>query len=186
MLLHHLECWPEISWCRVCTFQHSTVEIKTIPFLTLGLISDSQLIELFSFHDTNTSNTLLSKYFSHLQGCHYRGLRPVSQSQMPPYPPHLCGQQLHFGQVHKQGSQGQRGEHKSHTASSTWESPAASSVTAPTFLSHFPSSKRYGLNPMYIYERLTTRLCRPSTAFSKLGSNLIAPANLPVFLGFAG
>jgi len=42
------------------------------------------------------------------------------------------------------------------TPSSSLESLAASTITAPTFLPHFPSSKRHGPDPTGIYEHLTT------------------------------
>lgn len=65
------------------------------------------------------------------------------------------------------------------------ESSAASTITVPTFLSRFPSEKAWAKSYWYIRGSYH-RLHRPSTDFSKLGSNLIAPASLPVFLDFAG
>lgn len=72
------------------------------------------------------------------------------------------------------------------TPSSSLESSTVSTITATKLPSHFHSSKRHGPSPTGIYEHLSMNLHRPSSDFSKLGSNLIAPATLPVFLDFAG
>lgn len=185
MSLYHLECWPEISWCCVCTFQHSAVEIRHIPFLMLGLISDSWLTEALSFPNTNTSNTLIFKYFSHFHGCCYCGLCSVLWSRdIPITSPWLTAALWPRVQTSISGPE-KRIRVPHHGDTFQLLGVLVSTTTGAVFLSHFLSSKRRGQNPTGIYGSSYRGLHRPSTDFSKLGSNLIAPTSLPVFLDFA-
>lgn len=150
-----------LTWNKLMLCLHfsviSTVEIKHIPFLMLGLISDSWLIGPFSFHDANTSNTLISKYFSHLHGCHYCSVWSGSVSNVS-IPITSLWWQLLFCQEYRRTTLGQRREYISCTMADTFQLLRVLGCRhnhCTNFLSHFPSSKRHGPNPTGIYEHLT-------------------------------
>lgn len=131
---------------------------QTHPISHARIKSDSWLIEPLSFHDTNTSTTLVSKYFATFMVA-ITAVSDQSHSLECIYIYHISVTESCSFAKSTDGDLLAREKNTCptpwQTFSSSLEPSAASTITAPAFLSPFPSSKRHGPNPTGIYKHLT-------------------------------